>query len=79
MQVNQFPEKAKFLKLAENHNVIPVVREILADTETPVSLMKCVFSRKNISSRNVISISGAISTAANLECFFCGSFIILFW
>ena len=42
MQVNQFPDKAKFLKLAENHNVIPVVREILADTETPVSLLKKV-------------------------------------
>ena len=46
MQVNQFPEKAKFLKLAENHNVIPVVREILADTETPVSLLKKVYQRK---------------------------------
>ena len=42
MQVNQFPDKAKFLTLAENHNVIPVVREILADTETPVSLLKKV-------------------------------------
>ena len=43
MQVNQFPDQATFVKLAENHNVIPVVREILADTETPVSLMKKVY------------------------------------
>ncbi len=46
MQVNQFPDPATFLKLSENHNVIPVVREILADTETPVSLMKKVYQRK---------------------------------
>jgi len=39
MQVNQFPDKAAFVKLAENHNVIPVVSEILADTETPVSAL----------------------------------------
>jgi anthranilate synthase component 1 len=43
MQVNQFPDQATFVKLAENHNVIPVGREILADTETPVSLMKKVY------------------------------------
>ena len=46
MQVNQFPDQATFLKLAENHNVIPVVREILADTETPVSLMQKVYQRQ---------------------------------
>ncbi len=46
MQVNQFPDPATFLKLSENHNVIPVVREILADTETPVSLMKKAYQGK---------------------------------
>ena len=46
MQVNQFPDRATFVKLAENHNVIPVVREILADTETPVSLMQKVYQHK---------------------------------
>ncbi|MFC1882260.1 anthranilate synthase component I family protein [Thermodesulfobacteriota bacterium] len=46
MQVNQFPDETTFLKLSENHNVIPVVLEILADTETPVSLMKKVYNRK---------------------------------
>ena len=46
MQVNQFPDPSTFLKLSENHNVIPVVREILADTETPVSLLQKVYRRK---------------------------------
>jgi anthranilate synthase component 1 len=46
MQVNQFPDEATFLKLSEDHNVIPVVLEILADTETPVSLMKKVYRRQ---------------------------------
>ena len=46
MQVNQFPDETTFLKLSENHNVIPVVLEILADTETPVSLMKKVYNHK---------------------------------
>ena len=44
MKVNQFPDEATFVKLSESHNVIPVVREILADTETPVSLMHKVYS-----------------------------------
>jgi anthranilate synthase component 1 len=46
MQVDQFPDEATFLKLSESHNVIPVVLEILADTETPVSLMKKVYRRQ---------------------------------
>ena len=46
MQVNQFPDRATFLKLSEKHNVIPVVRSILADTETPVSLLKKVYQHK---------------------------------
>ena len=32
-----FPDEKKFLELAEQGNLIPVSREILADTETPVS------------------------------------------
>jgi anthranilate synthase component 1 len=31
------PSKAEFLKLAEQGNLVPVYREILADTETPVT------------------------------------------
>ena len=46
MQVNQFPDRTTFLKLSEDYNVIPVVHEILADNETPVSLMKKVYQNK---------------------------------
>lgn len=42
----QFPPKSEFCKLAENHNVIPLYIEILADTETPVSLLKKFYSKK---------------------------------
>jgi anthranilate synthase component I len=31
------PSKAEFLELAKRGNLIPVYREIIADTETPVS------------------------------------------
>ncbi|OQY59698.1 MAG: anthranilate synthase component I [Desulfobacteraceae bacterium 4572_88] len=40
MLISQFPDKAHFCELAEEKNVIPVYAEILADTETPVSLLK---------------------------------------
>lgn len=40
MLLRQFPEKEKFFELAKEKNVIPVCIEILADTETPVSLLK---------------------------------------
>jgi anthranilate synthase component 1 len=40
MQLNQFPDKNTFEKLSKKYNVIPVCTEILADTETPVSLLK---------------------------------------
>lgn len=40
MLLNQFPDKNEFKRLAEQYNVIPVCAEILADTETPVSLLK---------------------------------------
>lgn len=39
MRINQLIGPAQFLRLAEKHNVIPVGVEILADTETPVSLL----------------------------------------
>lgn len=32
-----YPDKKEFLSLAKKGNVVPVVREILADLETPVS------------------------------------------
>ena len=40
MLLSQFPDKEAFLKHAEKSNVIPVCVEILADTDTPVSLLK---------------------------------------
>jgi anthranilate synthase component I len=40
MRIQQFPSKEQFEKLAADNNVVPVCIEILADTETPVSLLK---------------------------------------
>ena len=40
MLIKQYLNKKQFCKLAENYNVIPLGIEILADTETPVSLLK---------------------------------------
>ncbi|NNF98268.1 MAG: anthranilate synthase component I [Desulfobacteraceae bacterium] len=39
MLLRQFPGKTEYLHLAEKYNVIPVCMEILADLETPVSLL----------------------------------------
>ena len=43
MLIRQFPNKAQFRKLADEANVIPVCVEVLADTETPVSLLKKIY------------------------------------
>ncbi len=40
MLLNQFPDKNTFIELTGKHNVVPVCVEILADTETPVSILK---------------------------------------
>ena len=40
MQINQLPDKATFCELAKKFNVVPVCVEILADTETPVSILQ---------------------------------------
>lgn len=40
MRIKQYMDKEQFCALAENHNVIPVGLEILADSDTPVSLLK---------------------------------------
>ncbi|GAB6904890.1 Anthranilate synthase component 1 [Desulfosarcina cetonica] len=40
MKLKAFPPREQFAKLAKTANVIPVCREILADMETPVSLLK---------------------------------------
>ena len=38
MILSRFPDKNKFLTLAESYDVVPVCVQILADTHTPVSL-----------------------------------------
>jgi len=43
MLINQFPDKDHFCQLAGQKNVIPVCAEVLADTETPVSLLKKIY------------------------------------
>ncbi|MBF0467898.1 MAG: chorismate-binding protein [Desulfamplus sp.] len=40
MILKQYPSKEKFSELALKYNVIPVCAEILADTETPVSILQ---------------------------------------
>jgi anthranilate synthase component I len=40
MKLKEFPSRDQFENLAKSCNVIPVCREILADMETPVSLLK---------------------------------------
>ncbi|MBF0389234.1 MAG: chorismate-binding protein [Desulfamplus sp.] len=45
MILRQYPSKKEFSQLALDYNVIPVCAEILADTETPVSILeKCHYS-----------------------------------
>jgi anthranilate synthase component 1 len=46
MKLNRFPDKKQFSDMAKDHNVIPVCAEILADTETPVSLLKKIYKNK---------------------------------
>jgi anthranilate synthase component 1 len=46
MLLNQFPDKDQFRQLTDKHNVIPVCTEILADTETPVSILKKIYKNK---------------------------------
>jgi len=49
MLIKKLLEKDQFCRLAEDHNVIPMGIEILADTETPVSLL-----RKNYNDRGPV-------------------------
>ncbi len=46
MILNRFPDKKTFIELASKSNVIPVCTEILADMETPVSILKKFYSRE---------------------------------
>jgi anthranilate synthase component 1 len=40
MLLSRFPDPSAFVALARTHNVIPVCAEILADTDTPVGLLR---------------------------------------
>jgi anthranilate synthase component 1 len=46
MLINNFPNKDRFREMAQKKNVIPVCVEILADTQTPVSLLKKFYNNK---------------------------------
>lgn len=43
MLINEFPDITQFRNLAKQANVIPVCAEMLADTETPVSLLRKIY------------------------------------
>ena len=46
MLIRKHLSKEQFCQLAEKHNVIPVCIETLADTETPVSLLRDIYDKK---------------------------------
>ena len=46
MLIREFPSQARFVELARDHNVVPVCEEILADMETPVSLLTKLYRRR---------------------------------
>lgn len=43
MLLRQFPDQKKFCDLFDQHNVVPLCREILADMDTPVSVLKKIY------------------------------------
>lgn len=43
MLINEFPDIEQFRRLAKQANVIPVCAEMLADSETPVSLLRKIY------------------------------------
>lgn len=46
MILKKFPDKKNFGQMAEKYNVIPVCTQILADTQTPVSILKKLYNPK---------------------------------
>ena len=48
MFIRTLPNKDEFVKLVQDYNVVPVCKELLADTQTPVSLLKKFSARKDI-------------------------------
>jgi len=57
MLINEFPDIDEFRNLAKQANVIPVCMEMLADTETPVSLLR-KFYKNNPSAFLFESVEG---------------------
>ncbi|MFP4050061.1 MAG: anthranilate synthase component I family protein [Desulfovermiculus sp.] len=47
MQLRQFPDHNTFTQYYQNHNVVPVCREILADMETPVLVLKKLYASQS--------------------------------
>ncbi|MCF8110957.1 MAG: chorismate-binding protein [Desulfobacteraceae bacterium] len=47
MLLRQFPDKEAFAGYFKNHSVVPVCREILADMETPVSVLKKLYNQNS--------------------------------
>ena len=45
MILNNFPTKGEFIELSKKSNVIPVCTEVLADTETPVSILQKFYKK----------------------------------
>ncbi|NOY68855.1 MAG: anthranilate synthase component I [Deltaproteobacteria bacterium] len=46
MLIRNFPDKKEFMRLYETHSVVPVCHEILADMETPVSVLFKTYPQK---------------------------------
>ena len=67
MHIRQFPSLAQFRQLSETANVIPVCAEILADMETPVSLLKKFYHRQG-SLFLLESVEGGEKWAFGLVC-----------
>jgi anthranilate synthase component I len=47
MLINEFPDIVEFRNLAKTANVVPVCAEMLADTETPVSLLRKIYQNND--------------------------------
>ena len=43
MLLRQFPDQKKFCNLFDHYNVVPLCREILADMDTPVTVLKKIY------------------------------------
>jgi anthranilate synthase component 1 len=61
MKLKEFPSRENFLDLAQTATVIPVCREILADMETPVSLLKKCYHADGRTPRTPIFLLESVS------------------